>query len=196
MLVVDQSAQAPEWIPRLQDGTTTILSGHRPFTGLPQARNYGWQRARYRRRRLRGRRRPLRPSAGGEHLRTLTLPGVGLVAGGIGLVRSIEAKRRPNRPVLPLDGTPHQGFDASGECDVDHAQGCNFSAGARRRDGRRIRRIAERRSRALRGDGPVLRVKRAGYRIRFNGAARLTHLAAAGRMPRGGCPRVRARPRP
>ena len=170
-----------------------------PFTGLPQARNSGGS--------VPGTDAVVfvdddvrcGPRLVGEHLRGLTLPGVGLVAGGI---VSSEAASRQRGDRIGRFGrwtaTPHQGFDASGECDVDHAQGCNFSVW------RQVLETVGGFDESLNVGAALyeetdlcLRVKRAGYRIRFNGAARLTHLAAAA----GGCRvadvhAVRARPRP
>ncbi|MCX7805409.1 MAG: glycosyltransferase, partial [Planctomycetota bacterium] len=184
ILVVDQSAETPAEVARLVAGHSDIVSYHKVgFRGLPEARNYAWRKARYEAiiyvdddircgQRL-----------ASEHLRALSIPGVGVVAGGID-----EANKPPDMAptgrFCRWTGAPSAGFGAHGEMFVEHAKGANFSA---------WRSVIEKVGgfdEALNVGAALyeelefcLRVSRAGWKIYFNGAARLTHLAA----PSGGC---------
>ena len=110
----------------------------------------------------------------------LRLPDVGVVAGAID-----EANRPPDTASAtgayePWTATPSRGFGKQGEGDTDHAPGGNFSCW------RRAIMAAGGVDEALNVGAALyeetelcLRVKRAGFRVYFNGRARLTHLAAA-----------------
>jgi GT2 family glycosyltransferase len=185
ILIVDQSEAVDEVVRQLIARHAEIISHHRVnFRSLPQARNYGWRRARHEAILFVDDDIRCGPRLACEHLRALAMPGIGVVAGGIDC---------PGRPadLLHLPGvyrrwtaTPLRGFAAHGEAEVDHAGGGNFSAW------RRVLAAAGGFDEAL-GQGAALyeetelclRVTQAGYRIYFNGQARLTHLAAPG----GGC---------
>jgi GT2 family glycosyltransferase len=78
----------------------------------------------------------------------------------------------------PVTAVPTWDFRAKGEFDVDHACGCNFSAW------REVFKECGAVGAALNEETDFcLRARRAGYRVLFNGAASIVHLAA----PRGGC---------
>jgi GT2 family glycosyltransferase len=185
VLVVDQSDRSDDRVARLASRHTDVISYHRvSFRGLPLARNYGWQNARHEAIVFVDDDIRCGPSLVAEHLRALRLPGVGLVAGGID-TPSAAPDRRPQAGIYRRwTATPLRGFALEGEHDADHAAGCNFSAW------RHALAAAGGVDEAL-GVGAALyeetdlclRVKRAGYRVYYNGQARLTHLVAAN----GGC---------
>ncbi len=186
VLVVDQSPRMPEWTAGIRNTPQRALSYHHvTFRGLPQARNYGWQHARHEAIVFVDDDVRSGPALVSEHLRALERPGVGLVAGGIDECRS--AARPPvgrAGTFNPWTATPRPGFDAAGEYEADHAQGCNFSAW------RRVLQAVGGFDEALNVGAALyeetdlcLRIKEAGYRVYFNGAARLTHLPQSD----GGC---------
>lgn len=186
ILVVDQSDSLSEEVARLIAEHPGLIVHHRVrFRGLPRARNHGWRHARYEAIVFVDDDIRCGPELASEHLRALSLPGVGLVAGGIDNLpgHAPDLLRRPG-VYRRWTATPLRGFGAHGEADVDHVGGGNFSA---------WRRVLEEvggvdealcLGAALYEETELcLRVTRAGYRIHFNGHARLTHLAAPG----GGC---------
>ncbi len=186
ILVVDQSDDVPSAVQEIAEAHADLITYHRvTFRGLPEARNYGWQHARYDALVFVDDDIRCGPDLAGEHLKALQQPGVGLVAGGI------EETNNPN-PVGPPTGrfdrwtaTPVTGFAATGQMrGLDHAKGCNWSVW--RRVIEEAGGIDERLNvgAALYEELELcLRVGAAGHDIAFNGAARLTHLAAAS----GGC---------
>ncbi|MBX6311472.1 MAG: glycosyltransferase family 2 protein [Isosphaeraceae bacterium] len=185
VLVVDQSEAVSDDVARLIGRHGNVIVHHRVgFRGLPRARNYGWQHARYGAILFVDDDIRCGPDLASEHLRALRLPGVGLVAGGIDTPgRPPDLCRRPGA-YRRWTATPLRGFAAEGEGDADHAAGCNFSAW------RHALMTAGGVDEAL-GRGAALyeetdlclRIRRAGFRVYFNGRARLTHLVA----PEGGC---------
>ena len=185
ILVVDQSEEPSQDLAQLVSRHADVIRWHRvPFRGLPIARNYGWQQARYNVVLYVDDDIRCGPGLVAEHLQALRLPGVGVVAGGIEEAACVEPVSRSPGVFNAWAADPTRGFDATGEHEVDHAAGGNFSV---------WRSLIEK----LGGIDEMLqvgaalyeetefclRVRGAGYRIHFNGRARLTHLAAA----RGGC---------
>ena len=185
ILIVDQSPEPARALLELAREWPDLVTYHRVgFRGLPEARNYGWQGARYDAIVFVDDDIRCGPDLVLEHLRALRLPGVGVVAGGI------------DEPGRPADGrvtagtfrrwtaTPLRGFASAAEHDVDHAQGCNFSAWRRALEAaggfdERLNVGA-----ALYEEADFcLRAGRAGYRVYFSGKARVVHLGAAA----GGC---------
>ena len=185
ILVVDQSPATPPDVAAMVEQHPDLISYHRvSFRGLPQARNYGWQQARYEAIVYVDDDIRCGPEFVTEHVRALQFPGVGVVAGGI------DEAHKPPDIALPVGGfcrwtaISTRGFAARGQCEVEHAPGGNFSV---------LRQVIS----SVGGFDEFLnvgaalceelefclRVRRAGYRIYFNGAARLTHLAATN----GGC---------
>jgi GT2 family glycosyltransferase len=186
ILVVDQSLEAPPHVRRLVEASGELINYYRvTFRGLPSARNFGWHHARY----------PAivfvdddircGPNFVAEHVASLREPRVGVVAGGIdekskfhpgGLRRSRGFRRWTASPAGPYsDATAY---------DVDAAKGCNFSVWKSVLEELGGFDQALNLGAALYEDLEFcLRVRGAGYRIRFNGQARLQHLAA----PAGGC---------
>jgi GT2 family glycosyltransferase len=162
-----------------------VISYHQvAFRGLPRARNFGWQRARFERIIYVDDDIRCGPELVSQHARSLDRAGVGAVAGGIDEASGTdEAVRRAGR-FSPWSATPHGGFSSDGEFETDTGRGCNFSVW------RSVIRTVGGVDEALDVGAALyeetdlfLRIGAAGYRIWFNGLARLTHLAA----PSGGC---------
>ena len=183
ILVVDQSAAPDPRVMELVAANSELISYHQvSFTGLPLARNFGWQKAKY----------PhvifvdddvrCGPDLVAEHVGSLGDPSVGVVAGGVDeLTNDRSGVVGGFNPWLV---GPVGTFGAVGEFDASSAKGCNFST--RVTVLRELGGIDE-----LLNVGAALheetefclRARAAGYRVRFNGRARLVHLAA----PSGGC---------
>lgn len=185
ILVVDQSREENPALLDLILEHSDLLSHHKVrFRGLPLARNYGWQRAKHDAIVFVDDDIRCGPSLVNEHLRGLTQPGIGMVAGGID--ESI-----PSKEVSAASGqfnswtaSPVRSFGANGECFVQHVAGCNFSVW------RSTLRAAGGFDEALAIGAALyeetelcLRVRKCGFDIYFNGRARLEHLAAGN----GGC---------
>jgi len=195
ILVVDQSAEVPGDVLRLADGNPELVSYHRVgFRGLPEARNYGWQHAKYDAIIFVDDDIRCGPRLVSEHVRALGAEGVGVVAGGIDVSGAPAAPSDARAPAARFSrwtATPVGDFAVTGEMEVEHAKGANFSAT------REAIRAAGGFDEAL-NVGPALyeelefclRARALGRRILYNGSARLTHLAAPG----GGC-RVGEAPR-
>ena len=185
VLVVDQSETLGEDVAELIARHADVITYRRvAFRGLPLARNYGWQRARHEAIVFVDDDIRCGPVLASEHLRALDLPGVGLVAGGIDTPgRAADLRSRPGA-YRRWTASPLRGFAATGEGDADHAAGCNFSAWRPALAAAGGLDEALGRGAALYEETDLcLRVRRAGFRVYFNGQARLTHLVAPG----GGC---------
>jgi len=185
IMVVDQSEQPSSEVERMAVQHTDIIRWHRvSFRGLLAARNFGWQRAKHEAVVFVDDDIRCGPLLTAEHLRALHLPGVGVVAGGIEEARGERCIVRQLGQFSRWTATPERGFSAFGEGDVDHAPGGNFSTW--RKVLRRVNGFDERfqvGAALYEETDYCLRAQRAGFRIYFNGCARLTHLAAGG----GGC---------
>ena len=184
VFIVDQSTQRSSNLSSVAEQHPELVTYHHVrFRGSAKARNHGWQLARYSAVVFVDDDIRCGPDFVGEHLRALSTPGVGLVAGGI------ESQDRPADAGPPTGrfvrwtATPITGFGASAEFDVDHAQECNFSVwrfAAEKVGG--IDEVFDVPTGLYEGLDLSLRIKRAGFRVLFNGRARLLHLAA----PNGG----------
>jgi GT2 family glycosyltransferase len=187
ILVVDQTAKVDEDAAALAKASGGIVAYHHVnFRGLPMARNYGWTHARYDAILFLDDDIQCYPELLEEHVRCLRLPGVGIVAGAVEDVRHRGIPRSWEKVGYfhPVTAVPTWNFWAKGEFDVDHAPGGNFSAW--REVFKKCRGIDEvfAVGAALNEETDFcLRARRAGYRVLFNGAARIVHLAA----PLGGC---------
>lgn len=183
LLVVDQSpAPSPDLLELVASHRELINYHHVSFRGLPLARNYGWQRARYENIVFVDDDVRCGPELVSEHVRSLSDPSVGVVAGGVDELSSDRSGVVGgfNRWLV----SPLGAFGATGEFDVTSAKGCNFSL--RRSVLREVGGVDELLNvgAALHEETELcLRVAALGYRVRFNGRARLLHLAA----PSGGC---------
>jgi len=185
ILIVDQSWNSSSELSALAKMYPAIITWRRvDFRGLPSARNYAWQQARFEAIVYVDDDIHCGPELVSEHLRTLERPGVGIVAGGI--------DEDGQRPVdIRFTGFfdywrafPRRDFNAIGEKDVDHAPGGNFSVW------RSVLATQGGIDEGLQQGAALyeetdfcLRALRAGHRIRFNGKARLFHLRVSG----GGC---------
>jgi phosphatidyl-myo-inositol dimannoside synthase len=184
ILVVDQSMEEVPALRSLARAHSDVVSYHQVhFRGLPLARNYGWQHAKYEAIIFVDDDIRCGPELVSEHLRGLTQPGIGMVAGGI------------DQPTLSPDegetghfntwtATPSRGFESTGEFRVSHVPGGNFSAW------RSVLQSAGGFDEALSAGAALyeetelcLRVTKVGFDILFRGSARLQHLAAGN----GGC---------
>jgi GT2 family glycosyltransferase len=188
ILVIDQSLDRSTSVAQFVAKHYDLIRYHRvTFRGLPEARNYGWHVARYDAIIYIDDDTRFGPTFVTEHLRALQMPGVGLAGGGID-EQSTEPDRRRTGKFNYWTATPSRGFASEREEYVDHAPGGNFSVW--RHAIAAVGGVDERLSvgAALYEETDLcLRLKRAGFRIYFNGRARLTHLA----VPRGGS-RVRS----
>ncbi len=185
ILVVDQSSEEDPALMNLALEHSDVISYHKvPFRGLPLARNYGWQRAKYEAIVFVDDDIRCGPSLVSQHLRGLSLSNIGMVAGGID-------ERIPSQEVSAAPGqfnswtaTPARNFAADGEGFVHHVGGGNFSVW------RSVLQAAGGFDEALAVGAALyeetefcLRARRSGFDIFFNGNARLQHLAAGN----GGC---------
>lgn len=186
ILVVDQSRECPERVSELVAAHPELIDYRRvAFTGLLRARNFGWQNATHEC--VIYVDDDIRCGADfvAQHAATLAEPLVGAVAGGIEEnVRYVPGQLRRTRGFRRWSGSPVGAYADRGQYDVDAVKGCNFSV--RRSLLAELGGFDERLNvgAALYEDLEFcLRLREAGYRIRFNGDARLQHLAAPG----GGC---------
>jgi GT2 family glycosyltransferase len=185
ILVVDQSTEDNPALLDLTRKYPGSISHHRvSFRGLPLARNYGWQLAKYENIVFVDDDIRCGPSLVREHLRGLSIPNIAMVAGGID--ESISPKKENSLPgrFNFWTATPVRSFRANKECLVQHAAGCNFSVT------RSVLEAAGGFDEALSVGAALyeetdlcLRVQRGGFGIYFNGNARLRHLAVRD----GGC---------
>ena len=185
ILVVDQSCGEDANLLDLAHRHCDLISYHKvSFRGLPLARNYGWQHAKYGAVVFVDDDIRCGPSLVAEHLRGLSQPNIGMVAGGIDeRISSEEDSPAPGRFSF-WTATPQRGFSASGDCLVKHVPGGNFSVW------RSVLRAVGGFDEALALGAALyeetelcMRVRKCGFDIYFNGSARLQHLAAA----KGGC---------
>jgi len=184
ILVVDQSAEEVPALRNLVDAHSDVISYRKvQFRGLPLARNYGWQHAKYEAIVFVDDDIRCGPKLVSEHLRGLTQPNVGMVAGGIDQPTSSPERSEPGQ-FNSWTATPSRGFGSTGEFRVSHVPGGNFSAW------RSVLRVAGGFDEALSQGAALyeetelcLRVSKGGFDILFRGSARLQHLAAGN----GGC---------
>jgi GT2 family glycosyltransferase len=185
VLVVDQSETVGDDVAGLIARHGDVISHHRvSFRSLPLARNFGWQRAKHEAILFVDDDIRCGPDLVSEHLRALHLPGVGVVGGGIDTPAGPTDLGLKPGAYMRWTATPLRGFAASGEGYTDHAPGGNFSAWRRALVAAGGIDEALSRGAALYEETDLcLRVGRAGFRVYFDGHARLIHLAAPG----GGC---------
>jgi GT2 family glycosyltransferase len=180
ILIVDQSDTVAPELEALAAQYPDIISHHRvTFRGLPIARNFGWQVARHEIIVYVDDDIRCGPTFVSEHVRTLVDPKVLMSAGGIDEANHPEPSRGETGGYNRWLAQATRGFHARGERNVLHAPGGNFAS--RRSALREASGVDEQLSvgAALFEETDLaLRLAALGGRIRFNGAARLTHLAA------------------
>ncbi len=185
ILIVDQSTLEDPALSKLVREHHDLISYHKvPFRGLPLARNYGWQRAKYEAIVFVDDDIRCGESLVGEHLRTLSRSNIGMVAGGTDERLSSSPRSATPGRFNAWTATPFRDFAARGECFVQHVPGSNFSVW------RSVLHAAGGFDEALAMGAALyeetelcLRVQKCGFEIYFNGAARVQHLAAGN----GGC---------
>ena len=184
ILVIDQSEKPDKEVQVFAD-KNTVVKYHfiTEFRGLPEARNYGAQLAKY----------PYllyvdddiscKDNLLQEHANILEKETVGVCAGGITEAYKTN-KEQPVGKFIWQSATPLRGFHKHEKKEVDHAGGGNFSV--KRAVYLEVKGIDEQLTKgaALYEETDFcLRVKKAGYQIYFNYDAHVTHLAAE----TGGC---------
>lgn len=185
IVIVDQSAGQDSRLLELVQAHPGLISYYKvDFRGLPQARNYGWQRAKYDVIVFVDDDIRCGPSLIAEHLRALSQSNVGMVAGGVDERISLEEDAGLPGRFNAWTATPIRSFAARQECFVQHVAGSNFSAW------RSVLEAAGGFDEALAAGAALyeetelcLRVQNSGYKIYFNPLARIRHLAAGN----GGC---------
>ncbi len=184
IIIVDQSEQADELIKNQIIPFANVRYFHIiEFRGLPEARNFGWQNAKYDYILYVDDDIKCNSNLLAEHYQLISKPEIGIVAGGI--------TERNNINLNEITGSfnkwscnPISGFHKEGQFIVDHAKGCNFSI--KKEVLQKVNGIDENLTKgaALYEETDLcLRVKGAGYIIFFNSDAHVIHLAAA----TGGC---------
>ncbi|GIT98131.1 glycosyltransferase family 2 protein [Sulfurovum sp. TSL1] len=186
ILVVDQSDNINEKVEELVKNTPGKIRYFRNlgFKGLPQARNFGWQNAKYEiilyiDDDIRSNEFLIK-----NHASCYEDPEVGLVGGGIDEQhRGLDA-REPSGSFHPWTCTPHRGFASKHDQIVSHVPGGNFSV--RKEVMEKVNGVDEvlNVGAALYEETDLsLRIKKLSYKILFKADARLLHLAA----DTGGC---------
>jgi GT2 family glycosyltransferase len=185
ILIVDQSDEEAPFIHDLSLTYHDVISYYKvQFRGLPLARNYGWQKAKYEAILFVDDDIRCDRFLVSEHLCGLTKPGIGMVAGSIDeRISSKQSSAAPGR-FNSWTATPVRSFGATVECFVQHVAGCNFSVW------RSVLQAVGGFDEALAIGAALyeetelcLRVSKSGFNILFRGSARLQHLAAGN----GGC---------
>jgi GT2 family glycosyltransferase len=185
ILVVDQSDEVDPELMALVRNRSELISYHKvQFRGLPSARNYGAQHAKYEALVFVDDDIRCGPWLVSEHLRALAKPNVGMGAGGIDERTSARASNSIPGQFNSWTATPVRSFGAMGECLVHHVAGCNFSVWRSVLDGAGGFDEALSMGAALYEETELcLRVRERGFAIGFNGSARVQHLVAGN----GGC---------
>lgn len=186
ILVVDQSDNINEKVEDLVKNNPEKIRYFRNlgFKGLPQARNFGWQNAKYEivlyiDDDIRSNELLIK-----HHADCYTDPAVGLVGGGIDEQHRGLDEKEPSGSFNPWTCTPHRGFASKNDQIVSHVPGGNFSV--RKEIMEKVSGVDEvlNVGAALYEETDLsLRIKELGYKILFKANARLLHLAA----DTGGC---------
>lgn len=185
ILIVDQSENISCAIKEMTSKHPNIINHHHVnFSGLPLARNYGWQHARF----------PIivyidddircGPDFLTKHLQSFISPDIGVVAGGIDEPNRSEIIPKKVGKFRRWTATPIRGFSSKVPQEVDTAPGGNFSTNKTLLEELGGFDETLNTGAALYEETEFcLRVKKHGLRIVFNPKARLTHLVAT----TGGC---------
>ena len=185
ILIVDQSDQASELLRDLAGNNPQVVRWYRVgFRGLPAARNFGWQQAKYEALVFVDDDIRCGPALVEQHLRGLTIRQVAIVGGGMEEDGKHSSSTRNPGIFNRWLAEPFRGFDSTSEAFADHAPGGNFSIW--RSTLAQVGGVDENLQigAALHEETDLcLRVSNAGHRIYFNGRARVKHLAVGW----GGC---------
>ncbi|MDM5262630.1 glycosyltransferase [Sulfurovum sp. XTW-4] len=186
ILVVDQSDNINEKVEELVKSNPDKIRYFRNlgFKGLPQARNFGWQNAKYEiilyiDDDIRSNELLIK-----QHASCYVDLEVGLVGGGIDEQHRVLDAKEPSGIFNPWTCTPHRGFASKNNQIVSHVPGGNFSV--RKEIMEKVNGVDEvlNVGAALYEETDLsLRIKKLGYKILFKADARLLHLAA----DTGGC---------
>lgn len=184
IIIVDQSEAEDSLIKKFSENHSFITYKHITFfKGLPEARNYGWQNAKYDFILYLDDDIRCNDNLLQEHFTVLEKEKVGVVAGGIVEIH----KKNQNCKVGDFNyytATPYRGFHKNGTFEVIHAGGGNFST--KKNVLIEVNGIDENLTKgaALYEETDFcLRVKNAGYKTMFHSKASVDHLAAE----TGGC---------
>lgn len=184
IIIVDQSNQPDQVIISHIAGKEYVKYQHvTQFKGLPEARNYGWQQAKYEYVLYVDDDIECGPYLLSEHFKCLENESIGVVAGGI----TEKFKQNQECQVgqfVYATATPQRGFHQKGSFEVDHGGGGNFST--KKTVLQKVHGIDENLTKgaALYEETDFcLRVKEAGYKTWYHYEAHVYHLAAA----TGGC---------
>ena len=186
ILVVDQSDNINEKVEGLVKNSPDKIRYFRNlgFKGLPQARNFGWQNAKYEivlyiDDDIRSNELLIT-----HHVNCYKDSDIGLVGGGIDEQHRGLDDKEPSGSFNPWTCTPHRGFASKNDQVVSHVPGGNFSV--RKEIMEKLNGVDEvlNVGAALYEETDLsLRIKKLGYKILFKADARLLHLAAE----TGGC---------
>lgn len=184
IIIVDQSEEPDGNMLAYQKGYPRLKYHHITFfKGLPEARNFGWQNAKYNYVLYLDDDILCEANLLTEHYKYLSDPDIGIVAGGI------TEKHRKNTDCKTgkfnyFKAVPHRGFHIRQNGYVDHGGGGNFSVKKHILD--EVAGIDENLTKgaALHEETDFcLRAKNKGYKAFFNYDAHVHHLAASS----GGC---------
>ncbi len=185
IIVVDQSDIENDKIKSLAANTNKKLNYYKVnFKGLPNARNYAFQKAMYDILLYVDDDIRCEPELLKEHFRMYKDDSIGAVAGGITEKNKASDAHQPTGAFSYVTATSYRGYSRSGEFEVEHFPGGNFS----------VKKILLEKiggfdenlnvGAALHEETDAsLRLKKEGVKIVFNSKAHVLHLAA----PMGGC---------
>ena len=128
VLIVDQSDIENAQIKKLQpDASKQINYYSVNFKGLPNARNFAWQKAKYDILLYVDDDIRCQPQLIKEHFRMFSDPNIGAVAGGITEKTKASDAHQPTGAFSYITATSYRGYSREGEFEVEHFPGGNFS---------------------------------------------------------------------
>lgn len=186
IIIVDQSQQVNQMMIGMEQNNQAIIKYHHItcFKGLPEARNYGAQYARYDYILYLDDDIECNENLLAEHYKYISQQHIGIVAGGITEKYKENPKSRNTGVFHFFSATPERGFHLMKNGYIDHAGGGNYSI--KRDVFYKVGGVDEYLNvgAALYEETDIcLRVKKSGYKVFFNYNAHIWHLAA----PTGGC---------
>lgn len=186
IIIVDQSQQVNQMMIGMEQNNQVIIKYHHItcFKGLPEARNYGAQCARYDYILYLDDDIECNENLLAEHYKYISQQHIGIVAGGITEKYKENPKSRNTGVFHFFSAIPERGFHLMENGYVDHAGGGNYSI--KKDVFYKVGGVDEYLNvgAALYEETDIcLRVKKSGYKVFFNYNAHIWHLAA----PTGGC---------